>query len=156
MNKRYCRKFNKIFICQFLREINLSNDGWRLIEKRQTQNIYSEIYSFSIRTNIILSSHSIEDLLKKMDERGIIFDAVFQHKNLTIFNVLSYQRVLDIIKNEEYITDRPPLRTMRRIRRQRRAHNNEVEKQTGPAVMYMNLGNQNNPNQYDCPFREST
>ena len=89
-----------------------------------------------------------------MGRREIVLNAVAPYINLTLFNMSNHNELLNIINTNKYITPGPvSSRNMRPFRKftRRSLNTQENGKQPSPAVMYMNLGNQNNRGQYNCP-----
>ena len=96
-----------------------------------------------------------------MEMRESVFNSLSPYLNLTLFNVSSNQELFDIIdmsQNHGYeIKYQRPFKThfkQQRIlqrHKKRSLKNNKLPRQDNQGVLYMNLGNQQNKIQYDCP-----
>ena len=96
-----------------------------------------------------------------MEMRESVFNTLSPYLNLTLFNVSSNQELFDIMdmkRNNEYEIQyqrpfKPHFRSRRILKRhkKRSLKNNKLAKQNNQGVLYMNLGNQQNKIQYDCP-----
>ena len=96
-----------------------------------------------------------------MDMKEAVFNSLSPYLNLTLFNVSTSQELLNVIDTNRYqgvdFRAQTPWKTHFKRRRainhpQRRSLvNNKNQIQDNPAVLYMNLGNQANQIQYDCP-----
>ena len=96
-----------------------------------------------------------------MEMRESVFNSLSPYLNLTLFNVSSNQELFDIIdmsQNHGYeIQYHRPFKTYFKPRRMLKRHKkrsikkNKLPSQDNQGVLYMNLGNQQNKIQYDCP-----
>ena len=85
-----------------------------------------------------------------------VFDLLIPFLNLTLFDVSSHQELLSYMYNENpkniLPTSPKSQETLRRLKKRSNSAN-PVENENGinPAVLYMNLGKENNQIKYDCP-----
>ena len=94
-----------------------------------------------------------------MEMKEAVFNSLSPYLNLALFNVSTSQELLEIIdENRHHENDirRPRKTYFKRGKdiknlQKRSLANNRNQKQNNPAVLYMNLGNQPNKIQYDCP-----
>ena len=90
-----------------------------------------------------------------------VFNSISPYLNLTLFDVSSHQELLHLINEKRHHSynlrnSRPykmyfkPHRKLKHFQKRSSFRNNNP-KQENPGILYMNLGNQQNKIQYDCP-----